>query len=191
MRKYKGKYRRREKHRHNCKYCDRSFLGAKNKVYCSKECSYKKNLERVKEKYIPQLNFIRRKIKCKLCNKEFMKKTTSNIYCSKECSKEMHREKYKKISLGIIDSSEEDNNAICFLKLRFEIFKRDNFICQYCGRSPKKDKCKLVIDHVFPRSKGGEFIPSNLITSCFECNLGKRDRVLEERQLNKLEVQYD
>ena len=54
------------------------------------------------------------------------------------------------------------------------VLERDNHTCQYCGLSPK-DGIKLEIDHKIPRSKGGIDIIDNLITSCFDCNRGKRD----------------
>ncbi len=57
------------------------------------------------------------------------------------------------------------------LSLRFEVLKRDKFICQYCGKTPPE--VKLEIDHRIPESKGGETTTDNLITACFECNRGK------------------
>ncbi len=59
---------------------------------------------------------------------------------------------------------------------RFEIFKRDGFMCQYCGQRPPD--VILEVDHVHPSSKGGSDDPLNLVTSCFDCNRGKRDKVL-------------
>lgn len=61
-------------------------------------------------------------------------------------------------------------------KLRFEVFHRDAFTCQYCGRSVPD--AVLEIDHITPVSKGGEDVIDNLITSCFDCNRGKAARVL-------------
>ena len=63
-------------------------------------------------------------------------------------------------------------------KTRFDIFKRDNFTCRYCGR--KTPAVVLELDHVIPQSKGGDSDPSNLVTSCYECNRGKRADLLEE-----------
>lgn len=60
--------------------------------------------------------------------------------------------------------------------LRFEIFKRDKFTCQYCGRTPPE--VMLEIDHIMPQSQGGDDDPQNLITSCFDCNRGKAGRPL-------------
>ena len=61
-------------------------------------------------------------------------------------------------------------------KLRFEIFKRDNFTCQYCGR--KAPNVVLEVDHIKPVAEGGKNTITNLITSCFDCNRGKGKRTL-------------
>lgn len=58
-------------------------------------------------------------------------------------------------------------------RMRFEIFKRDSFTCQYCGGTPPSKI--LEVDHVVPVSKGGKDERHNLVTSCFECNRGKAD----------------
>lgn len=63
-------------------------------------------------------------------------------------------------------------------KMRFEVFKRDDFTCQYCGR--KTPKVILECDHVVPRAEGGLDEIENLITSCFECNRGKGATLLGE-----------
>lgn len=62
--------------------------------------------------------------------------------------------------------------------LRFEVFARDLFTCQYCGRRPPD--VVLECDHIHPASKGGPNELINLTTSCFDCNRGKRDKVLGE-----------
>lgn len=64
-------------------------------------------------------------------------------------------------------------------RLRFEIFKRDSFTCQYCGAQPPS--VVLEVDHVHPKSRGGDNDPGNLITSCLACNRGKSDKPLGER----------
>lgn len=56
-------------------------------------------------------------------------------------------------------------------KIRFEVFKRDNFACQYCGAVPPF--VLLQVDHIIPVSKGGENGIDNLITACQPCNIGK------------------
>lgn len=61
-------------------------------------------------------------------------------------------------------------------KVRFEIFKRDSFTCQYCGAHPPK--VTLHIDHIIPVAMNGTNESDNLITSCDSCNLGKGARSL-------------
>lgn len=56
-------------------------------------------------------------------------------------------------------------------KVRFDVFKRDEFSCQYCGRTPPS--VVLHVDHIHPVKLGGDNSTDNLITSCLECNLGK------------------
>jgi hypothetical protein len=60
--------------------------------------------------------------------------------------------------------------------VRFEIFRRDNFTCQYCGR--KAPEVRLQVDHIVAWSRGGSNDISNLVTSCVECNIGKGARVI-------------
>lgn len=61
-------------------------------------------------------------------------------------------------------------------KVRFEIFKRDGFTCQYCSGKPPK--VPLEIDHIIPVINGGGNEDENLITACFDCNRGKGAREL-------------
>lgn len=55
--------------------------------------------------------------------------------------------------------------------LRFDVFKRDGFACQYCGRKPPA--VVLEVDHIVPRADGGGDDQENLITACWDCNRGK------------------
>lgn len=54
-------------------------------------------------------------------------------------------------------------------RLRFEIFRRDSYTCRYCFRT----EVPLTLDHVIPSVLGGTDAPTNLVTSCEECNSGK------------------
>jgi hypothetical protein len=63
-------------------------------------------------------------------------------------------------------------------KTRFEVFKRDSFSCQYCGRAAPI--VVLNVDHIRPVADGGGSEILNLITSCFDCNSGKSDRLLND-----------
>jgi len=58
------------------------------------------------------------------------------------------------------------------------IFKRDRFTCQYCGVQPARDQ--QTLDHVQPRSRGGESTWENCVLACFPCNHRKADRTPKE-----------
>jgi len=61
---------------------------------------------------------------------------------------------------------------------RHNIFKRDNFQCQYCGTSKE-----LTLDHLVPKAKGGRSTWNNLVTACKRCNAKKGNYSLEESGL--------
>lgn len=62
--------------------------------------------------------------------------------------------------------------------LRFTVFKRDLFACQYCGRTPPA--VVLEADHIVPVVDGGLDDLDNLITACFDCNRGKAAKSLSD-----------
>ena len=61
---------------------------------------------------------------------------------------------------------------------RFNVFLRDNFMCQYC--SSKKE---LTFDHLLPRSKGGKTDWDNVVTACSSCNVQKGGRLIERSKM--------
>ena len=64
------------------------------------------------------------------------------------------------------------------VRIRFEVFKRDDFTCQYCGK--KSPEVVLEADHIVPKAEGGSDDIINLRTSCWACNSGKSDKPLNE-----------
>lgn len=62
---------------------------------------------------------------------------------------------------------------------RKNILRRDGHRCQYCGTSSN-----LTVDHMMPRSRGGEDTWENLVTACIKCNNKKGDRTPEESKLS-------
>ena len=66
-------------------------------------------------------------------------------------------------------------------KLRFEVFKRDNHKCQYCGATPRDEGVVLEVDHIVPVYEGGDNSFENLITSCKQCNIGKGKRKITDK----------
>ena len=55
---------------------------------------------------------------------------------------------------------------------RAMIYKRDGHKCQYCGSTKN-----LTIDHIIPRSRGGEDTWENLVVACNPCNTRKSDKI--------------
>lgn len=64
---------------------------------------------------------------------------------------------------------------------RQNIYARDKYKCQYCGRKlPGED---LSYDHVVPKSRGGKTLWNNIVTSCMECNRKKGGRTPKEANM--------
>jgi 5-methylcytosine-specific restriction endonuclease McrA len=63
-----------------------------------------------------------------------------------------------------------------------ELFRRDQYACQYCGNQSRR----LTLDHVIPRHKGGEHSWTNLVTACATCNLKKGGRTIQEARMQLL-----
>lgn len=68
-----------------------------------------------------------------------------------------------------------------------EIFRRDNYTCQYCG----KRGGYLTIDHVIPRHLGGTHTWENLVTACPQCNHRKGGRTLEQANMRLLNQPHE
>lgn len=56
-------------------------------------------------------------------------------------------------------------------RTRYEVLRRDNHACRYCGQMAPE--VKLTVDHVMPTALGGTDDPSNLVAACKDCNAGK------------------
>lgn len=65
---------------------------------------------------------------------------------------------------------------------RKNILRRDGHRCQYCNRGD----VSLTVDHIVPRSAGGEDTWENLITACVECNNRKGNRIPERAHMQLL-----
>ena len=64
---------------------------------------------------------------------------------------------------------------------RRNLFRRDRWTCQYCGKRPESDG--LTIDHVIPRSRGGVSRWDNCVLACAECNRRKANRTPAEAHM--------
>jgi 5-methylcytosine-specific restriction endonuclease McrA len=64
---------------------------------------------------------------------------------------------------------------------RRTVLARDHYTCQYCGIQP--GRANLTIDHVLPRSRGGESRWENVVTACGPCNRRKGNRTPDEARM--------
>ena len=62
---------------------------------------------------------------------------------------------------------------------RREVFRRDNYTCQYCGKMDGG----LTVDHVIPRHYGGKTTWDNIVCSCIKCNSRKANRLPHEAHM--------
>jgi 5-methylcytosine-specific restriction endonuclease McrA len=69
---------------------------------------------------------------------------------------------------------------------RKNIYLRDNYTCQYCG----KKGGSLTIDHIIPKSRGGEDSWENMVVCCARCNHKKGNRTLEEAGMKLISTPY-
>lgn len=67
---------------------------------------------------------------------------------------------------------------------RFDIFQRDHFTCQYCG----KQTSQLTLDHVIPRFRNGEHNWENVVSACIPCNRHKAGRTPGEAGMKLLSL---
>jgi len=65
---------------------------------------------------------------------------------------------------------------------RLEIFHRDRYTCQYCGKETRQ----LTLDHVIPRHQGGEHNWENVVSACVPCNRRKAGRTPEQARMRLL-----
>ena len=65
---------------------------------------------------------------------------------------------------------------------RYEIFHRDNYTCQYCGKTTHQ----LTLDHVMPKHSGGPHTWENVVSACVACNRRKAGKTPEEANMKLL-----
>jgi len=88
------------------------------------------------------------------------------------------------------EDKKQENVRTISGKTRLDVFERDDYRCQMCGRTVD-DGIKLHIDHIVPFSKGGSSEMDNLQVLCHECNLAKHDRMDLKRTRELLDKESD
>jgi predicted nucleic acid-binding Zn ribbon protein len=181
-----------------CKYCGKDFYpkGYDRVTYCSRECAfgYRKARPKIKEmtyfkcitcglefkgrrskRYCNECKKIRDRLRmfnkntaksrhCKQCGTLFVPeyKSSNYTYCSSKCKRKA--------------SKENKINREISIYMWNKIMKRDNYICQICGKMLNMDKRGTshydapTIDHIKPVSKGGHNHETNLQAACWYCN---------------------
>jgi len=61
---------------------------------------------------------------------------------------------------------------------RRAVLRRDHYTCQYCGSSKQ-----LTLDHVLPKSRGGQHSWDNVVAACESCNQAKGARTPAEARM--------
>tara|TARA_A100000164_G_scaffold378676_1_gene420885 strand:+ start:616 stop:1152 length:537 start_codon:yes stop_codon:yes gene_type:complete len=64
---------------------------------------------------------------------------------------------------------------------RENVMARDKYTCQYCGDRPLKKE--LTLDHVLPKSRGGQNTWQNLVSACKKCNQKKGNKTPKEARM--------
>lgn len=80
------------------------------------------------------------------------------------------------------------SQVVSFKCTRSNIIVRDNYTCQYCGKIFTKHQ--LTIDHVLPKSKGGDKSWLNLVACCILCNQRKGDKLLSQTKMSLLRLPF-
>ena len=189
-----------------CKICGDQFLPNKSEQkYCSQQCGSEAAAKTMKENgtydsYTEIENSpINKKysdeemiVICENCGKEFRKShyDRDRKYCSRDCfydaigidKKEKSNLKQRKSDYHMRKRAKRFNVKVEEIT-PIEIFKRDNWACQICGKKVKKDKyypdpMSPSIDHIIPLSKGGDHIKKNVQLTHLRCNIKKQDKVM-------------
>jgi len=159
-RKIKNNQNQEVKIKGKCLFCGREIIFPKsvNKKYCSKQC-YWKNKEK------------KELLRCIICSKEFLRepsRKSKNNCCSKKCNYLFIRGENSHFwKGGITPQTHLRLLGAEWNKIRRLVYKRDNYICQKCG----KTNVRLAAHHIVPYYISRNNDLSNLITLCQSCHM--------------------
>jgi len=147
-----------------CQYCNSGYLSSFSyQKYCSPKCA------RDAQPFYQSRQQLKKR--CVFCGNEYLTFRKAQKYCSSECQTKVNR-------IRLASSRKRSATEFPHLKMRFQVFARDKFRCQYCGRGIG-DGVKLEVDHIIPKSKNGQNGLDNYTTACSDCNEGKKDILLQ------------
>lgn len=117
--------------------------------------------------------------RCRTCGREFNGRTPDALYCSSRCQRRRPEQGDHRHRAKVYGTEFDPTVTINAL------IERDGTECAICGRECSFDDREYgsvgrtypTIDHIFPMSKGGSHVWSNVQVACFECNAKKSDSV--------------
>jgi len=170
-----------------CEICGKTLIGTSpNQKYCSRACRLEASRRRSSEIYRRKFEekYSGKTLICKVCGKEFVPEYGSKrrSFCSDECKEEAMKEHRRKRDKSAEKARRRARKRNCEIEkfTKKEIFERDNWICQICGKPVDKnlkypDPYVATLDHIVPLAKGGNHTRDNVQLAHFICNSYKRD----------------
>lgn len=167
-----------------CEHCDRAFECTTGSVqrFCSRRCSNRPTIRSTELVHLGSKLRVRTQVpdprstlfvagRCVRCGAKFVvRHQITSRYCSRPCSRSdgKARRRARKRNAHIEDVSPS------------EVFKRDGWRCQICGKLTAKTKVvphpkAPTLDHIVPLAAGGTHEPANTQCAHFICNSLKRD----------------
>lgn len=148
-----------------CVLCENSFLPitAWQKA-CSKKCGYTYQNSKRPAPVNTKL--------CLRCGNSLVHKNSKALYCSRTCKSMDHNFKHRG----------RGGRRITTARRRL-IIERDGSICYLCHQLV--EFANVEIDHLIPRSRGGDSSPKNLSVTCLKCNRSRGNRI-DIEQLHRL-----
>jgi len=148
-----------------CVFCSNTFIPIRKwQLTCNYECGYRyQNSKKPRPINTKQ---------CLRCGNNLTNKRGNAIYCSRTCKSMDHTFKHKN----------RGGKPLTTARRRL-IIERDGSTCYLCQDTLNLKNVEL--DHLIPRSRGGDSSPNNLSVSCLRCNRSRGNRIGIE-QLNRL-----
>jgi endogenous inhibitor of DNA gyrase (YacG/DUF329 family) len=163
----------------DCPQCGKAFQNYRGRTYCSHEC------------YIESKRPLIRVSKCPICGQEISQRGYKRKYCSPGCSIKAQEKVYRRNSLTR-RALRVTNGKVETINPK-EIFERDGWRCQLCGKKLSKKLYKTKgtkrhanapsLDHIIPLSRGGQHTKVNVQCACYLCNCKKGNSELGQLRL--------
>lgn len=172
-------------HEIKCIVCGKVFRGKNGAKYCSDECRKEKARHDARTYAETKHKLANKQIKCKHCGREFEPEygTKRRQFCSDFCLKKYS----KRIEKAVRRARIKGHSYELFDPI--EIFERDKWRCQLCGRKTPKslrgttDDRAPELDHIVPLALGGSHTRANTQCVCRRCNQKKRATVQGQLRL--------